>query len=267
MQIMFLKENEKIKMWKLLLKKVEINEDKIIINGNINNLEFNKKRKLVSLIKNKAKCKKVILTKSLKQDRDFVNLLYSNEIEIANSKYLFKLLIKDVIEKICSSNKINTKTSEISFLINYKDKKILDVIEQIAQEFKSVHIVTNNIESFVKFSKKEYEENGIIITLTNNKKKAILRSNIIVNVDFTEELINRYVLKDDAIIINLDEKIKIKKKRFSGKIVNDFNIEFKQNSKIKQELKIEEYQNFDLKDLAQIYIINNPKEFENITVK
>ena len=120
---MFLKENEKIKMWKLLLKKVEINEDKIIINGNINNLEFNKKRKLVSLIKNKAKCKKVILTKTLKQDRDFVNLLYSNEIEIANSKYLFKLLIKDVIEKICSSNKINTKTSEISFLINYKDKK------------------------------------------------------------------------------------------------------------------------------------------------
>lgn len=267
MQIMFLKENEKIKMWKLLLKKVEINEDKIIINGNINYLEFNKKRKLVSLIKSKAKCKKVILTKSLKQDRDFVNLLYSNEIEIANSKYLFKLLIKDVIEKICSSNKINTKTSEISFLINYKDKKILDVIEQIAQEFKSVHIVTNNIESFVKFSKKEYEENGIIITLTNNKKKAILRSNIIVNVDFTEELINRYVLKDDAIIINLDEKIKIKKKRFSGKIVNDFNIEFKQNSKIEQELKIEEYQNFDLKDLAQIYIINNPKEFENITVK
>ena len=47
--------------------------------------------------------------------------MYSNEIEIANSKYLFKLLIKDVIEKICSSNKINTKTSEISFLINYKD--------------------------------------------------------------------------------------------------------------------------------------------------
>ena len=173
MQIMFLKENEKIKMWKFLLKKVEINEDKIIINGNINNLEFNKKRKLVSLIKNKAKCKKVILTKSLKQDRDFVNLLYSNEIEIANSKYLFKLLIKDVIEKICSSNKINTKTSEISFLINYKDKKILDVIEQIAQEFKSVHIVTNNIESFVKFSKKEYEENGIIITLTNNKQISI----------------------------------------------------------------------------------------------
>ena len=113
----------------------------------------------------------------------------------------------------------------------------------------------------------QYEENGIIITLTNNKKKAIVRSNIIVNVDFTEELINRYVLKDDGIIINLDEKIKIKKKRFSGKIVNDFNIEFKQNSKIEQELKTEEYQNFDLKDLAQIYIINNPKEFENITVK
>ena len=67
--------------------------------------------------------------------------------------------------------------------------------------------------------------------------------------------------------VELNEVFAIDKRKPLKAISHDFNIEFKQNSKIEQELKIEEYQNFDLKDLAQIYIINNPKEFENITVK
>ena len=54
-------------------------------------------------------------------------------------------------------------------------------------------------------------ENGIIITITNNKKKSLMKSQIIINVDFPKELIDRYRINEYATIINIKEKLKINK--------------------------------------------------------
>ena len=126
--------------------------------------------------------------------------------------------------------------------------------------------MTNNINYFKPLKEKLWDEDGIIITLTNNKKKALSKSNIILNVDFSEEVINRYIIFDEAILINLEEEIKIRKKRFCGKIINDYKIKPKENSELEAFLKKEEYENFDIKDLTEVYVTNNPKELENIII-
>jgi hypothetical protein len=72
-------------------------------------------------------------------------------------------------------------------------------------------------------------ENGIIITITNNKKKSLMKSQIIINVDFPKELIDRYRINEYATIINIKEKLKIKQKRFEGRIINDYEIKLKNN--------------------------------------
>ena len=45
------------------------------------------------------------------------------------------------------------------------------------------------------------------INISNNKKKCLRRKEIIINIDFPEELINKYNIYEKAIIINIEENI------------------------------------------------------------
>ena len=70
-----------------------------------------------------------------------------------------------------------------------------------------------------------------MITVSNNKKKSLRKSEIIVNFDFPKELLNKYNIYEEAIIINVEGNMKITKKRFNGLVINDFEIEPKESSK------------------------------------
>ena len=61
---------------------------------------------------------------------------------------------------------------------------------------------------------------GIILNLSNNKNKSLIKAEIIINVDFPEEIINKYNIYNNAIVVNILNEIKIKAKRFNGINVN-----------------------------------------------
>ncbi|MBR3002198.1 MAG: hypothetical protein IKF38_01310 [Clostridia bacterium] len=63
-----------------------------------------------------------------------------------------------------------------------------------------------------------------MITVTNNKKKSLAKSKLILNIDFPKELLNKYYVFDEAIILNINGNMKIDRKRFNGKIINDYEI-------------------------------------------
>ena len=104
-------------------------------------------------------------------------------------------------------------------------------IKNLARKYKTINIVTNHIEKFKKLEKQLQENEGIIITITNNKKKSLMKTQIILNIDFPKELINKYNIRDDAIIVNVKGKIKINKKRFNGLNINDYEIDFREDKK------------------------------------
>ena len=267
MQVFLIEKANKPSIFKKIFKKVEIVNDKIYINSNIN--KFSCKLKIFKKIRNELilnNVKNIILSKEMKKDIEFVNLFYSNNFNIIDGKKLFKRLIIQFIENICLKNNIKSQEKQISITINMVNIFGIDCVKILAKKFKSLNVVTNNINYFKPLKEKLWEEDGIIITLTNNKKKALSKADIILNIDFPEEIINKYTIFDEAILINLEENIKVRKKRFVGKIINNYEIKAKENSKIGEFLEKEEYKNFDEKDLAEVYIANNPKEIENIII-
>ena len=78
-----------------------------------------------------------------------------------------------------------------------------------------------------------------------------MKSKIILNIDFSQELINKYNIKDDAIIVNIKNKVRINKKRFNGLNINDYEIDFRDDKKDEKSLNNKYY----LKDLyeCQLY--------------
>ena len=101
-----------------------------------------------------------------------------------------------------------------------------------------------------------YEKEGIIITVTNNKRKALTKVNMILNFDFTEEMLNKYSIYEEANIINFNNKVRIYKKRFNGGNIYDYEINMNKDRLeeivgYKQELIKKNY----LKDIyeAQLY--------------
>ena len=108
-----------------------------------------------------------------------------------------------------------------------------EIMIDIAKSIKRLNIVTNHIEKFKKIQEYLYNEFGIMLNISNNKKKSLLKSKIILNIDFPEELINKYNIHDNSIIININEKIELKRKRFNGININDYRIEIPYEYKLK----------------------------------
>ena len=112
-------------------------------------------------------------------------------------------------------------------MVNKNDSDyIIENIKNIIKTYKSVNIVTSNMGKFKKLEKNILEQEGTMITITNNKKKSLARSKIILNVDFTNAEINKYNIPDEAIVINLQGNVDINKKRFNGININDYEISF-----------------------------------------
>ena len=269
MQIFLIEETNKSNIFEYFFKKVTVKNDKIFINSELQKLKLSQKIKLFRKINNILKInnvKNVIFSKKLKKDKDMINLFYSNGLNIIDGKILFKKLIIQIIEKICKKNNIRTQETQISITVNNVDTFSINCVKNLSKKFKTLNVVTNNLSYFKPLKEKLWEENGIIIILTNNKKKALSKTNIILNIDFPEETINKYTIYDESILINLEEEVKIKKKRFDGKIINDYKIMPTENSRLAEFLNKEEYRNFDIKDLTDVYIMNNPEELQDIII-
>ena len=68
--------------------------------------------------------------------------------------------------------------------------------------------------------------------LLNTKKKDLLNSKIILNMDFPEEILNKFRLPQKSVIINLSNEINIKTKQFNGININYYNIYMKDKYKL-----------------------------------
>lgn len=112
-----------------------------------------------------------------------------------------------------------------------------EILIHIAKSIKRLNIVTNHIGKCKKIEEYLYNEFGIMLNISNNKRRSLLKSEIIINMDFAEESINKYKIYDNAIIININDKISIKSKRFNGININYYKIQ------IPDECELEDFQN------------------------
>ena len=195
---------------KFFVKKIP-NGELIILPGNSKAL----KKNLAKFLKVYS-VKTVCLSKDLEEDEFFKE----SNLNILNGKWLYKYLIFNYIKYISSQQDNKLQEMEVSFLINKITELDLENIEETAKAIKCINIVTNATTRIKRLAEKLY---GIILNVTKNYKKSLMKSDIIINIDFPEEEINKFSIPRKAIIINIEKKTKINYKGFNGVNVLDYN--------------------------------------------
>ena len=162
----------------------------------------------------------VVLSNYLEENEILKQKLYCQNINILDGRYLFYSLIPEIVDYILKRQKKKLENGEITLLINDFTENNARIITYIAQSVKRVNIVTNHSNKFKKLEEYLYNELGIILNITNNKNKSLANAGLIINIDFPEEIINKYEINSNAIIVNIFNEIKIRAKRFNGVNIN-----------------------------------------------
>ena len=179
----------------------------------------------------------VVLSNYLEENEILKQKLYCQNINILDGRYLFYLLIPEIIEYILKRQKVKLQNGEVTLLINDFTKNNAKIITYIAQNVKRVNIVTNHSNKFKKIEDYLYNELGVILNITNNKSKSLSNANLIINIDFPEEIINKYEINRNAIIVNIFNEIIIRAKKFNGININYY------KACIPKEYQIDGFQN------------------------
>lgn len=257
----YIQETDKPKFWHNLFEIITLKEDKIVLPIGEEEITDKKAKKLADKTKkiiDKVSSKKVVISKKIKKQKQYINYLQSENIDIIEGKKLFEILVVSVLDYISKKKKLKKEDTYVSILVNEITEKMLENIKRIIRQYKKVNIVTNHIEKFKKIEREILDKEGIMINVSNNKRKSLAKSNIILNVDFPTELINKYQINEEAIIVNLRGNVKINKKRFNGLNINDYEIE----SKNYEEFDYEKENLYYKKDIyeSQLYL-NQPLEY------
>lgn len=153
--------------------------------------------------------------------------LKKENIKILEGKELFHYLVLDILEYISKMKNEDLNKQEVTILVNKLDKKKEQDILKIAQNVKRLQIVTNNITSLQKIENYLKNELGIAIMISNNKRKSLAKSKIILNLDYSKEMLNKFTINRSAIVINVLEKVEILAKGFDGINILDYEILYK----------------------------------------
>lgn len=234
---------------------VEIVNDRIILPIEEEETIDEKKIKILTKkiirILDKTNCRTIILSKYLKKNKEFLENLKNKDLNIIDGKWLFLFLSEKVLDYVARKKDLKKEETNVSILVNNNfNDYVLENIKEIIKQYKTVNIVTKQIDKFKKIEKQIMQEEGINILITNNKKKSLVRSNIILNVDFDTDLINKYNIPEEGIIINLQENVKITRKRFNGISINDYEIKYQNYD----EYDYEKEKYYDRKDMYEAMI-------------
>lgn len=228
----------------MAIQKIKIEQDNCKICAN---LEKEKNIKMVIKKLTKNNITNVVLSKELYENKNLINALNANDINIFDGRWLEKYLSIQILDYTVMQKGLKREETEIAVTVNQITDLSIAIIKILAKQYKRVTVVTNHIEKLRKIEKEIYDKEGILIVVSNNLKKSLLKTQIILNMDFNKELLNKYRINEEAIIINLEGDMKIEEKRFNGINVNDYEIEVGKEEIIWRQ----NMQNFRTKDLLE----------------
>lgn len=205
-----------------------------------------------------------------KNQIDYVIVENSKNIEYKtlNGKIVMKYILSNIIDKI--RKETEKEISEVSVCVNKYNEEIKEIIKELANNVKVVNVVTNN-ENFFDFEK-ELEQKDIFITVSTNKRKALRKAELMINVDI--ENIKEFNLNKKLIIINLNDEM-IYPKSFEGIIINSVELSTKKIMRIVaenpnfQKTKLIEKEILELNNIDKIkkYIRINRIEIKTLNNK
>lgn len=172
---------------------------------------------------------KIVLSKQLLNNNTFMEEIIRSKIQYINGDILFDYNILKILEYIAKVKNKEVKEIEATILINNILGNNINMVKYLALNIKRLNIVTNNLDKFRKVEEELQDELGIPILVTNSKRKSLLKAEIIINIDFSEELLELYQINRNAIVVQ-KEKQNINKKSFNGINVIDYELDFENDN-------------------------------------
>ena len=207
-------------------REIELPDRKYIIY--YKNLKVNRiKEDICSIIKNNIQNKKINLSNEIKEkikQKNNVKLIEKIEENNLKNKEIMKKYLENIIEKLLNIK--NKKMQEINIYILIKAYSV-DIYKQILElnkKYKTVNIVTNDINRFRWLQKKIEDSREDEITITNNRKKSLKRAEYIINIDFDNKDINSFSINPYSVIFNLSKNKIENILGFNGIIINNVSI-------------------------------------------
>lgn len=213
---------EKVDKPKFMFQKLKIEQDNCKIYANLEK-EKNIKKVVSKIVK--AEINAVVLSKELKANKQLINKLNSANIRIFDGRWLEKYLTYEILEFILKQKNQKKEETELAITTNEITDSCIQIIKTLAKQYKRVTVVTNHLNKLRKIEKELYDEYGILILVSNNQKKSLAKTQLILNMDFNKEVLNKYKINENAVILNLEGDMIIYNKRFNGINVNNYEIE------------------------------------------
>lgn len=155
-----------------------------------------------------------------------------NEIDLdypkLDGKYLLKCAIPEVIDYCYKTLDKNAKLEEIYVLAENYTKENIKIIETLTEKVKVVNVVTTHLRQFQELEKK-LERRGSYITVSSNKRKALKRAELIINLD--NKNFNGFNVNKSCIIVNCNKEFNLNKD-FEGICIEKINFEIKKIMRI-----------------------------------
>ena len=184
------------------------------------------KQKLVKYIQ-KLKIDAIVFSKDFQEELklEICNMLSKTNVQILIGKKLMEFMEYEIVKYVLDKQNTNSKQEDVYIIFKKTDKLNLDFLKKFIENFRMVNIVTNDIEKLKRIQDNLLDNEGTLISVSNNKKKALKRAKYIVNINLNKEELNKYTINRDAIIINIQENVKYDSTSFDGININYFDIQ------------------------------------------
>lgn len=195
---------------------------------------------------------------SLIKKLDFYNIdkvIYEKGLNINYRKIdkneVLKYSLPEIINYIKKYKQM--KYDEIYVVVKQNTEENCKIIDEIMSNNKIVNIITDNKYFFDKEKEINDYNEGMFISVSNNKRRALKKAELIVNLDL--DSLDNYNVNKDAIIIDVERKMKVLK-FFNGKIINSIIIKNNVKKRFKDYLDID-IKKYDIEELIAIQILKN----------
>ncbi len=234
----YIYENDKPSLWCQIFKKIKMQGNQLILpQGKKTDKQLMKLAEKTVKIMEMASNKKIVLSKELQKQKEYVNYLQTKGLDIVDGKWLYFMLLPEIVQYVLRKKEQKEEETTIHILVNDINDNVISMIKLFSKTYKTLCIVTKHTEKLKKAEEQILEETGTMITVMNNKRKSLAKATIIINVDFPEEFVNQYIIEENATILDIPGNTTIKKKRFNGKVIVDYDIFVEHKQEYKEEEK------------------------------
>ncbi len=239
-------------VWYLLKKSNWVIVKKIAENKKIYFLPHLEKRTIYSKVKKRLEKEKtqtqtlqLVLAEKVKPYQN-----YFEKYKILTGRSIYFACLEPILEKILEEQPLALQN--IYVLTNRYTEQNVATIKRILPKVKTMNLITQEIEKY-KILEEMMQEQGMVISVANNKKKSLKKAKIIINLDFSEKQLTEYSIFRHSIILNTTQE-KIKSiKGFEGIMVQEFQMQLEEKTEqwIKQNALEKEFRQLEVYESLQ----------------